>query len=86
VDEADELAVTGLWQFEDLARVHLSVSGTLLETLTNPDFQRQVYGTVVCGSLAWHLQNTRVIDILGTGYHSADGRARAVAGVPDERG
>src|SRR5664280_1379079 len=26
-------------------------------------------GTVVCGSLLWHLQNTRVIDILGPGYH-----------------
>jgi len=38
--------------------VHLSVSGTLLETLTDPDFQRRVYGTVVCGSLLWHLQNT----------------------------
>src|SRR5450759_557979 len=46
-----------------------SVSGTLLETLTDPDFQRRVYGTVVCGSLLWHLQNTRVIDILGPGYH-----------------
>ena len=49
--------------------MHLSVSGTLLETLTDPDFQRRVYGTVVCGSLLWHLQNTRVIDILGPGYH-----------------
>src|SRR5450759_3675523 len=56
-----------------------SVSGTLLETLTDPDFQRRVYGTVVCGSLLWHLQNTRVIDILGPGYHpvSLVGVARA---------
>lgn len=59
--------------------MHLSVSGTLLETLTDPDFQRRVYGTVVCGSLLWHLQNTRVIDILGPGYHpvSLVGVARA---------
>lgn len=28
-----------LWNHEDIARVHLSLSGTLLETLSNPDFQ-----------------------------------------------
>jgi hypothetical protein len=27
-----------LWPYEDIARVHLSVSGTLLETLSNPSF------------------------------------------------
>jgi len=58
-----------LWGWEDLARVHLSLSGTLLETLSNPEFQARTYGIVDCGKLLWHLQNERVIDILGTGYY-----------------
>lgn len=58
-----------LWAYEDSARVHLSISGTLLETLTNLEFQRRVYGIVDCGSLLWYLQNTRIFDILGTGYY-----------------
>jgi alpha-amylase/alpha-mannosidase (GH57 family) len=58
-----------LWDHEDVARVHLSLSGTLLETLSNEDFQRQVYGIVDCGSLLWRLQNERVVQILGTGYY-----------------
>jgi alpha-amylase/alpha-mannosidase (GH57 family) len=58
-----------LWAYEDVGRVHLSVSGTLLETLTSPDFQRRVYGIVDCGSLLWYLQNTKIIRILGTGYY-----------------
>ena len=58
-----------LWRHEDIARVHLALSGTLLETLADPAFQQRVYGIVDCGSLLWHLQNTRVIDILGTGYY-----------------
>lgn len=58
-----------LWPYEDLARVHLSLSGTLLETLANPDFQHRVYGIVDCGSLLWYLQNTRIIEVLGTGYY-----------------
>ncbi|HET9654313.1 MAG TPA: hypothetical protein VFP72_03090 [Kineosporiaceae bacterium] len=58
-----------LWGFEDVGRVHLSLSGTLLETLSDPEFQRRVYGVVDCGSLLWHLQNTSVIDVLGTAYY-----------------
>ena len=58
-----------LWPYEDIARVHLSLSGSLLETLANPDFQRRVYGIVDCGSLLWYLQNTSVIELLGTGYY-----------------
>jgi 4-alpha-glucanotransferase len=58
-----------LWEYEDIARVHLSLSGTLLETLGNPEFQKRVYGVVKCGDLLWYLQNTRVFDILGTGYY-----------------
>ncbi len=58
-----------LWEYEDLGRVHLSLSGTLLETLADPRFQARVYGIVDCGALIWHLQNTRTIDVLGTAYY-----------------
>jgi alpha-amylase/alpha-mannosidase (GH57 family) len=58
-----------LWEYEDLARVHLSWSGSLLETLSSPDFQRRVYGMVDLGSLLWSLQNSRIFEILGTGYY-----------------
>jgi len=58
-----------LWRYEDHGRVHLALSGSLLETLSDPEFQKQVYGSVDCGALLWHLQNRRIIDILGTGYY-----------------
>jgi len=58
-----------LWRHERLARVHLAVSGTLLETLADPGFQERVYGIVDCGSLLWHLQNTTTTSVLGTGYY-----------------
>ena len=58
-----------LWQYEDLGRVHLSLSGTLLETLANPDFQRRVSGIVDCEALLRYLQNTRIIELLGTGHY-----------------
>ena len=32
-----------LWGYEDIARVHLALSGTLLETLSSPAFQSRVY-------------------------------------------
>ena len=60
-----------LWEFEDIGRVHLAVSGTLLETLSSPEFQRRAYGIVDCGSLLWHLQNERIIHILGTAFYHA---------------
>lgn len=56
-----------LWRDDDIGRVHLSLSGTLLETLSDPCFQARVYGVVDCGALLWHLQNDRVIRVLGTG-------------------
>ena len=31
-----------LWRYEEIARVHLALSGTLLETLASPDFQHRV--------------------------------------------
>jgi hypothetical protein len=58
-----------LWAYEDVGRVHLSLSGTLLEALSEPRFQERVYGIIKCGDLLWHLQNTRIINILGTGYY-----------------
>jgi alpha-amylase/alpha-mannosidase (GH57 family) len=58
-----------LWGYEDMARVHLSISGTLLETLSNADFQKRVYGIVDCGTLLWRLQNHDLFEILGTGYY-----------------
>ena len=58
-----------LWGYEDAARVHLSLSGTLLETLSDPGFQSRVYGTVKCGELLWYPQNTALFEVLGTGYY-----------------
>ncbi|MDD5034314.1 MAG: glycoside hydrolase family 57 [Methylococcaceae bacterium] len=58
-----------LWGYEDVGRVHLSLSGTLLETLSDPEFQERVYGSVDCGSMLWHWQNRDIIKILGTGYY-----------------
>lgn len=58
-----------LWPYQDVARVHLSLSGTLLETLSSPDFQSRVYGIVDCGTLLWHLQNDRLFHVMGTGYY-----------------
>lgn len=57
-----------VWGWEDVARVHLVLSGTLLEALTSPDFQSRVYGTVKCGDLLYHLRNP-ALDILATGYY-----------------
>jgi len=58
-----------LWDYQDVARVHLSLSGTLLETLSSPGFQNRVYGIIDCGSLLWHLQNEAIFSLLGTGYY-----------------
>ncbi len=58
-----------LWEWEDVGRVHLSLSGTLLETLSSPEFQARVYGDVDVGAMLWHFQNQRIIRILGTGYY-----------------
>jgi hypothetical protein len=58
-----------LWGYEDVARVHLALSGTLLETLADPAFQARVFGFVKCGDLLWHLQNRSLFEVLGTGYY-----------------
>lgn len=54
------------WQ--DVARVHVAMSGSLLEALSNPDFQSRVYGIVKCGDLLWNYRNP-AISLLGTGYY-----------------
>jgi alpha-amylase/alpha-mannosidase (GH57 family) len=58
-----------LWQYKEVGRVHLAMSGTLLEVLSDPAFQSRFYGVVDCGSMLWHLQNRSIIEILGTGYY-----------------
>lgn len=58
-----------LADYEDVGRVHLALSGTLLETLTNSEFQNRAYGVVDCGALLWQLRNARTIDMLGTAYY-----------------
>lgn len=58
-----------LWGCEDVARVHVSLSGTLLETLADPDFQSRMYGVVDCGALLWYFQNESLFRVLGTGYY-----------------
>lgn len=60
-----------LWDYEDVARVHLNLSGTLLETLSDPGFQERVYGITKVGDLLWHLQNTKIFDLLGSAYYHA---------------
>ncbi|MFZ1642910.1 MAG: glycoside hydrolase family 57 [Candidatus Contendobacter sp.] len=54
---------------QEFGRVHLSLSGTLLETLGNPDFQSRASGIVDCGALLQQLLNGRVIELLGTAYY-----------------
>ena len=58
-----------LWDYEDVGRVQVSLSGTLLETLSSPEFQQRVYGTVKCGELLWFFQNQKILRVLGTGYY-----------------
>lgn len=58
-----------LWGYEDIARVHLALSGTLLEALMRPEFQQRVFGVVKCGDLIWQWQNRHLFQLLGTGYY-----------------
>ncbi len=58
-----------LWGYEDVARVHLALSGTLLETLSSPDFQSRVGSTIDCSSLLWYFPNTSLFHLLGTAYY-----------------
>lgn len=58
-----------LWQYGGLGKVHVSLSGTLLHTLSDPAFQSRVYGTVDIGALLWHFQNLQIVRVLGTGYY-----------------
>ena len=40
-----------LWEHQDVGRLHLALSGTLLETLSDPDFQNRAGGIVDCAAL-----------------------------------
>ncbi len=53
----------------EVGRVHLALSGTLLETLTDSEFQSQAGGIIDCPALLRNFHNTKVIDILGTAYY-----------------
>ncbi len=50
-------------------RIQLALSGSLLETLSNPDFQSRVAGILDCESLLGALANSPAIDVLGGGYY-----------------
>lgn len=58
-----------LWNYQDIGRVHLALSGTLLETLANPGFQSRASEIVDCAALLSRLQHTGIINILGSGYY-----------------
>lgn len=54
---------------QELGRLHLSLSGTLLETLKNPEFENQASGIVDCGALLDQFGSQQAIELLGTGYY-----------------
>jgi alpha-amylase/alpha-mannosidase (GH57 family) len=54
--------------YEDVARVHVSFSGTLLEQLINPEFQSKCYGIVKLGDMLWQYRSP-AIHFLATGYY-----------------
>ncbi len=58
-----------LWGYEDVARIHVVLSGTLLETLSDPAFQERVYGIAKVGDLLWQLQNLNLFRLTGTAYY-----------------
>lgn len=58
-----------LADYQDIGRLHLALSGTLMETLTHSEFRSRAYGIVDCDALIWQLQNSRNIDMLGTAYY-----------------
>ncbi|MDG4595820.1 MAG: glycoside hydrolase family 57 [Candidatus Contendobacter sp.] len=54
---------------QEFGRIHVSLSGTLLETLNNPEFQNQAGQVVDCATLLAQLGSQRAIELLGTGYY-----------------
>ena len=53
----------------EVGRVQLALSGSLLETLSNPDFQSRVSEIVNCEALLRAVGNSPSIDVLGNGYY-----------------
>lgn len=58
-----------LADYQAVARLHLSLSGTLVETLANSEFQRQANDIVDCGALLAQIRDHSAIDLLGTAYY-----------------
>ena len=58
-----------LWAYEDVARVHLSMSGTLLRNLVGPGVSKPRLRVNGLRQLLGTCQNERIIKILGTGYY-----------------
>jgi alpha-amylase/alpha-mannosidase (GH57 family) len=55
--------------YQSVGRLHLALSGTLIETLTDLEFKNRSYGIIDCDSLLWRLQNSESIELLGTAYY-----------------
>ena len=64
----DRLSRT-LTSLEDRAQVHLTLSGTLLNTLASADFQELVCEHLDCHEFLRAIQNRRIFEILGTAYY-----------------
>ena len=62
-----------LWGYEDVGRVHLSVSGTLLETLAQPGLS---------GARLWHREMRRDALALAEHAHYSDSRHRLLSSRP----
>jgi len=58
-----------LWPYEKTARLHLSLSGTLLEMLSNAEFQAKAYDIMRCGDFLYYLQNNKIFELLATAYY-----------------
>ncbi|MGF1615778.1 MAG: glycoside hydrolase family 57 [Gammaproteobacteria bacterium] len=58
-----------LASYDDRARVHVSLSGTLLDTLASEDFQPLIAPHLDCHGFLRAIQNRRIFEILGTAYY-----------------
>lgn len=58
-----------LESYQDRARVHLGISGTLLHSLASAEFQELVREYLDCHEFLRAVQNRRVFELLGTAYY-----------------
>lgn len=54
---------------DDRAQVHLGISGTLLSSLANAEFQELVHEHFDCHGFLQTIQNRRIFELLGTAYY-----------------